>query len=336
MAMNGYINKCPACGALREAMVAVCPDCGYTFTQINTRVVSDINDSIQSLNATSLTGKEYNKRYIEIIRNFPIPHLKDEILDVMFFIQPKALEKTSNISLAWRSRQREVFERAKVICKEDKKHLSIITRYELELKKASGKKIFNWWHLMSSRSKVLFILTIVFILILIIPAKNTSPEKYAIRFNEAVVDGKVDKALKYINKYPQMGSLITDDYVQLIKQLVDKDRMIEAELLLKNCSSYASTKRKTEVENKIKQIFVKKYLANGDITKAEQYINTRDIESLVFVLKAYIEMSNDDALRFYRKYSNSFVRYDYNLHRRALQTNDPVVIEFLTKNGIKY
>ena len=168
MGSNSNINKCPACGALREAMAAVCQDCGYVYTEVNTKVVEDINNQIQGLKSSSINRLAYNRQYIDIIRTFPIPHLKNEILDVMFFIQPKAMEKTSSVSLAWRARQREVFERAKVVCIGDKTHLSIISRYEAELDKVSNRKILNWWYLLPSYTKIALVLFILFILILII------------------------------------------------------------------------------------------------------------------------------------------------------------------------
>ena len=53
MGSNSNINKCPACGALREAMAAVCQDCGYVYTEVNTKVVEDINNQIQGLKSSS-------------------------------------------------------------------------------------------------------------------------------------------------------------------------------------------------------------------------------------------------------------------------------------------
>jgi hypothetical protein len=67
-----------------------------------------------------------------------------------------------------------------------------------------------------------------------------------------------------------------------------------------------------------------------------KFIDTTNINSLVTILKSYIESNNEEgAMRFYRKHSTRFVKYDFNQHRRMLQTDDEVVISFLNDHGIK-
>ena len=330
------VNVCPCCKAPRPAMGAVCPDCGYVYTTANATIVCDLSERLSELVEQGLTGAAYNESAVEIIRNFNIPHIKEEILDIMYYIQPKALEKASPISLAWRARQREVFERAKAVCVGDKTNLAKVASYEAAFKAKADNKLLNWWQLTPLYAKVLMAVALLFVIILVIPAKDISPQAYALRFDKAVKEAEWDDAMEYIAKCPAMGTMISENFVTLIESLVKDSRMIEAENLLKQHKQFIPSKGTTELVARMRKAFVDKYLGENNIEKAAQFIDPSVVDELVTILKAYIESENESAaLTYYRRYASKLSKYDYKLHQKVFLFNDPVVLEFLESHGIK-
>ena len=334
MSVDGA-NVCPSCRAPRPAMGAVCPDCGYVYTTANAVVISDLSERLDALVEQGLSGKAYNDCAVEIIRNFQIPHIKEEVLDIMYYIQPKALEKASPVSLAWRARQREVFERAKSVCAGDKANLAKVSAYESSFKAKADNKLLNWWQLTPMYAKALMAAALIFVILLLIPAKDVSPQAYALRFAEAVKSAEWEDAMEYLVKCPAMGTLISDNFVLLLESLIKESRMIEAENVVKHYRQFIPSDSK-ELISRMRHLFIDKYIGDGNIEKAMQFVDTSVAEELGTILKAYIESANESAaLAFYRRYSSKFSKYDYQQHCKVFLLNDPVVLEFLESHGIK-
>lgn len=333
---NESVSICPGCKSPRPAMGAVCPYCGYVYTTSNTVVLRELSERLDALVGDSLSTMLYNKRAVEIIRNFNIPHVKEEVLDIMYYIQPKALEKASPVSLAWRARQREVFERAKAVCVGDKQNLAKIAEYEKAFKAKADNKLLNWWQLTPLYAKVIGVVAILFIIVLIIPAKDVSPQAYAMRFQEAVSNADWAEAMEHIEACPAMGTLISDNFVTLVEALIGENRMIEAENMAQRSKQFISPTESKQLMTRLRMAFVNKYITDGNIERASQFIDTAVVDELGLILKAYIEQSDESAaMAFYRRYSKKFSKYDYDLHRRIFLLNDPVILEFLEGQGIK-
>lgn len=109
-AKHGNVMKCPSCGAQVVGGTAVCPECGYTFSNVSANSsieklqakLDDFNrrqeqreDSrgIRSTISHSL-GKSLggtNNIYIhkmDIVKNFPVPNTRADLLDFLTMIQP--------------------------------------------------------------------------------------------------------------------------------------------------------------------------------------------------------------------------------------------------------
>lgn len=110
-AKHGNVMKCPSCGAQVVGGTAVCPECGYTFSNVAA------NSSIEKLQAKL---EDYNRRQeqrednrgigstllhglgnkisanpiflhkMEIIKNFPVPNTRADLLEFLSMIQPMA------------------------------------------------------------------------------------------------------------------------------------------------------------------------------------------------------------------------------------------------------
>ena len=334
--MASNVSKCPACGALREAMSTHCPECGYEFRDSTANAISELNKKFDELRELKLSARDYESQSIDIIKTFPIPHVREELFDVLIYIQPKALDKDSPIRNAWSLRQKEVIERARMAFSNSSKTLSVIDRYESELKKYEKQFVRRGWQRLSAFSKALIIIIVLFILLLLIPAKDTSNEAYAVRFNEAVKKEKLNKALKLIDLCPDMGTMISDDYLTLIDLLVKDERLIEAESLLKNVAQFTSSVDDKQHIKNTKNAIISYYLNKGELGHAQKYAD--DTETISYIIRQYLDNSDtESALDFYKRNSTKLVKYDATQRKRVIQSDDSLVIEFIKANtyGLK-
>ena len=71
---DGVIHKCPSCGEILQSFITNCPSCGLEIRGASAvgSVVHFYNDLN---NANSIEQREY------MIRNFPIPNVKEDIIE---------------------------------------------------------------------------------------------------------------------------------------------------------------------------------------------------------------------------------------------------------------
>jgi hypothetical protein len=172
----GDIKKCPACGSIAQSFQTKCSDCGHDFSNI------DANASIQQLlkmlddvesqrkddagiNPLKVfggmmakgfgmggVGDKINNRKKEIIRNFPVPNTKEDILEFLSLALPNARKaggfftsgafnspanernKLHNeFAPIWHAKCEQIIMKAKFSMKEDKKTLEEVMQYAKEL-----------------------------------------------------------------------------------------------------------------------------------------------------------------------------------------------------------
>ncbi len=166
----GDVRKCPACGAMIQSFQAKCPECDYEFANIEanssverlSKMLNEAEDkrlsdrrseggllgafgsSLGMGSFAEITGNGSNvRRKEQIIEAFPIPNTKEDLLEFISFIAPKAKklgifsnvtpeEKTLN--RIWRKKLEEVFVKESISLKNDQEVQSIINKYSKELK----------------------------------------------------------------------------------------------------------------------------------------------------------------------------------------------------------
>jgi len=172
----GDVKKCPACGAIVTSFTAICSDCSHEFSNIEANasiqklfsLLIEIDnkqsltpykhDSLFSMDATverrAITEQYINKK-CEVIKNFPVPNTKDDILEFLSSAVPHARKvksgvgsffaskhwggadrdsyKEQEISKAWKYKCEQVVMKARFSLKEDKKGLEEIMHYAKEL-----------------------------------------------------------------------------------------------------------------------------------------------------------------------------------------------------------
>ena len=135
------INKCPSCGAQLAAFASSCEACGYEITNIEanrsiTALVNRLDEIEREVDERGFEGKarmqEVINRRATAIRDFPVPNTREDLQQLIYFIQPKIQETVKpdpNIE-EWRAKFVEVINRAKKAYENDSSALAEFTRIE--------------------------------------------------------------------------------------------------------------------------------------------------------------------------------------------------------------
>lgn len=120
---EGNIRKCPNCGEVLNSFTSNCPSCGHEIRGAsNSAAVQEF--------AVKLASAESRQEKIAIIRNFPIPNTKEDILEFMILASTNIgdnLEK--DISAAWQSKTEQAYQKAQIIFQDEKEFSRIQNIY---------------------------------------------------------------------------------------------------------------------------------------------------------------------------------------------------------------
>ena len=135
------ISKCPSCGAQLGSFVTSCDSCGHEFSDIEanrsiTALVNRFEEIDREVDEKGLTGNRRQQAIIEkkarVIRDFPVPNSREDLQQLLYYIQPKLVESIKpdpNIE-DWRAKFTEVLNRAKNAYKNDSSALQEFARIE--------------------------------------------------------------------------------------------------------------------------------------------------------------------------------------------------------------
>ncbi len=162
---RGNIHKCPSCGAQLSAFVSACQSCGHEFTDIEAnRSITALTERFEQIEREAdergLSGRNREKAILEkrarVIRDFPVPNSREDLQQLMFFIQPKivaSVQPDPNIE-DWRSKFIEVLNRARNAYKDDANMLAEFDRVEASLTASVGEHL----QIKAKRNPLLFAL----------------------------------------------------------------------------------------------------------------------------------------------------------------------------------
>lgn len=165
----GEVKKCPACGAIIQSFSAICSECGFEFrTKETTQSIERLFELLNAVEAKSKEdfggifgsvkqvigteimnsmgdGDKTTRQKIEIIRTFPLPTTKNDILEFLTLAVPLASAPIPNIlknpikfftrdlekerdplAPVWRAKCEQLVQKAKIALKEDKETLKQI------------------------------------------------------------------------------------------------------------------------------------------------------------------------------------------------------------------
>jgi hypothetical protein len=167
----GDVKKCPACGAMVQSFQTKCPECEHEFSNVEAnasieklfKMLNDAENERQENKGISVgkaiggvlgkmygiggVGDKINNKKMEIIKNFPVPTTKDDILEFLSLAVPNA-KKTGNLFNkeepeikahntfvpVWKSKCEQIIMKAKFSMKDDKNAYAEIKEYAKELK----------------------------------------------------------------------------------------------------------------------------------------------------------------------------------------------------------
>lgn len=133
---EGNIHKCPNCGEVLTSFTSNCPSCGYEIRGAsNSAAVQEF--------AVKLASAESRQEKIAIIRNFPIPNTKEDILEFMILASTNIVDNLEkDISAAWQSKTEQAYQKAQIIFQDEKEFSRIQNIYsQVCVKLTKQKKI---------------------------------------------------------------------------------------------------------------------------------------------------------------------------------------------------
>lgn len=106
---EGKVVKCPACGENIPSFTAVCPACGHEFRGTHS------SDAVSEL-ASKLENAITDMKKVSLIRTFPIPNTREDILEFMILASTN-IENSfqAELSEAWSVKFEQAYEKAKVL-----------------------------------------------------------------------------------------------------------------------------------------------------------------------------------------------------------------------------
>ena len=263
----GFIKNCPSCGATVEAFVTKCSQCGIEYRGIEaSKTISTLFEKLDSiekerdtiklegligfLGGLSEASKQLQideiitRKKAALIRNFPIPNTREELLEMLHFIHPKINNKASfdNNFNDWKARFNELIGRAKFAYKTDKSMLAELQYFESTAK----LDIFSYFNQLDKNKKASFfaIIFVVLFFVFMIPFfsgmsskhdEGVDKEKARLelimnKVNDAISNKDLESALMLSAqmKWEYSDSYSTTDTEQLIKAWDEKRQQLQS------------------------------------------------------------------------------------------------------------
>lgn len=132
---DGEIRKCPSCGEVINSFMVNCPACGYELR--GSTATSSVQRLYWELNrATSVEQK------ILMIRNYPIPNAKEDIIEFMILASSNiGGEADKGIFEAWAAKFEQAYQKAQMTLQTDTSFAQIEEIYEKTEKAIALEKI---------------------------------------------------------------------------------------------------------------------------------------------------------------------------------------------------
>ena len=170
----GDIKKCPACNAIVNSFSSVCDSCGYEFrnTGANKSVI-DLSNKLDEIvvecerkSYKHMIGRGYGdeetarrddiaSKQKYVIKNFPVPNTRDDLMELLNYIQPKiefGMRADKNV-FDWRSKYKEIINRAKSSFHSDQNMLIELNSLQAEL---NNRNAFGYIVCLYSTSSAFF------------------------------------------------------------------------------------------------------------------------------------------------------------------------------------
>lgn len=120
---EGEIHKCPHCGEALPSFTSVCPACGFEIRG------SHASDSVREF-ALKLEQAQTDDQKSTIIRNFPIPNTKEDVLEFMVLASTNIANEPQKVMLeAWIAKFEQSYQKAQMLFGSDSDFSNIQSIY---------------------------------------------------------------------------------------------------------------------------------------------------------------------------------------------------------------
>lgn len=129
---DGEIHKCPNCGEELNAFETTCPSCKWEVrdTKVSS-AVSAFAEKIMQLEASG--SSEINDDIINLIRTFPIPNTKEDIIEFLILASSN-IDTNKTHRNAWETKLEQIYQKAKLTFG-DNKEFTYVTELYAEAKR---------------------------------------------------------------------------------------------------------------------------------------------------------------------------------------------------------
>lgn len=160
---QGSVHKCPSCGASLGAFLSVCGSCGHELLDVDanrsiTSLASRFDEIEREVEGMGYKGKRREAAITEkkgrVIRDFPVPNSREDLQQLLYYIQPKIVPSVSpdpNIE-DWRTKFIEVINRARNAYKNDDSTLRELAQMEASIDASLSKNL----HIKAKRNPLFF------------------------------------------------------------------------------------------------------------------------------------------------------------------------------------
>ena len=132
---EGFVYKCPKCGESINAFSAVCPSCGHEFRG------SQSSESLYAF-VQAITNAESDGKKVDIIRTFPIPNTKEDIIEFMLIASTNmAGEQKQSVYDAWLVKFDQGYQKARLLIRDSKEFEEVQRIYDLTQKKVKTTRV---------------------------------------------------------------------------------------------------------------------------------------------------------------------------------------------------
>lgn len=259
----GDVKKCPACGAIVQSFYGSCPECGYTFENVEANsAVKELSNLLQKATTSNDMAK--------IIDSFPIPMDKASLLSFITWLRPQSLDLKNPLVKSYQKKYAEAVNKAKLSFPADKQMAPLIAQQELDqkqIKKLSRRNTF-----LSLTIKNLYFWIGIILLIggfyLFKPKVTRNPQLANLKIHEAIIKGDLDKAQGILIRFRGRGGVnsyrrhktqkevFSNGGVELIDAYLSQDNLSDAKNVSYICGFSAE------------DLEVRYYLEKGEYEKA--------------------------------------------------------------------
>ena len=132
---EGEVHKCPNCGEVLEAFSSECPFCGYELRA--TQSSHAVKEFAQKLSSTKTRQEK-----VSLIRNFPIPNNKEDIMEFMILASTNVGENvSSDLSKAWQTKVEQAQKKCEIVIQNENEREKIQKIYDDFYKKLNRNKV---------------------------------------------------------------------------------------------------------------------------------------------------------------------------------------------------